>query len=168
MASDTRPLFERHENDPHSKQSLRLWLRLLNTTTVIEKSIRSYLAQAFETTLPRFDLLAALDRCPNGLTMSELSDHLLVSNGNVTGLVARLQDDGMVLRTVSKNDRRTYHVKLTRKGQQAFVEMAKAHEAFVDAMIGQMSEKDLTRLNTLLETLQKTVSKAAKKEDADE
>ena len=152
---------------PHSKQSLRLWLRLLNTTTFIEKSIRSYFAQAFDTTLPRFDVLAALDRHPDGLTMGELSEHLLVSNGNVTGLVSRLQEDGMVLRTASKDDRRTYRVRLTRKGQQAFHEMATAHESFVDGMLSGLNDKDLGKLTTLLERLQKSAAEAAQKKDKD-
>lgn len=141
-----------------SKQSLRVWIRLLHNTRIIEKNVRSYLANEFGTTLPRFDALAALDRFPEGLTMGALSERLLVSNGNVTGVIARLQDEGLVLRTASKQDRRAFHVKLTRKGKRAFQEMAKGHEAYVNRMLEAISASDLNKLNTLLTRLEKTVA----------
>ena len=103
-----------------SKQRLRLWLRLLSCTTAIEKKARAMLNARFGTTLPRFDVMAALDREPDGLTMSGLSELLLVSNGNVTAIVARLVEDGLVTRTRDKADRRVLRVKLTAKGRRDF------------------------------------------------
>ena len=92
---------------PHSKQSLRLWLKLLSCTMVVEKRLRARLDADFDTTLPRFDVLAALERHPQGLKMSALSEFLMVSNGNVTGVVSRLIEDGLITRTVDRADRRS-------------------------------------------------------------
>ncbi|MEL7029288.1 MAG: MarR family transcriptional regulator [Pseudomonadota bacterium] len=158
MATVLHKLTERL-SAPHSKQSLRLWLSLLSCATIIEKEIRAYLAREFQTTLPRFDVLAALDRHADGLTMSELSEHLLVSNGNVTGLVARLRDDGMVERTVSPADRRTFRVKLTEAGRKAFAEMAAAHEAHVDGLLGDLSDDDIVALLDRLGAVQGSVGR---------
>ena len=87
---------------PHSKQSLRLWLKLLSCAMVVEKRLRARLDEDFDTTLPRFDVLAALERHAEGLKMSALSESLMVSNGNVTGVVTRLIEDGFVTRTVDR------------------------------------------------------------------
>src|ERR1700754_1054046 len=95
---------EKFDGALHSKQSLRLWLRLLSCSTTLEKKARAMLIERFDTTLPRFDVMAGLDRAPNGLTMSELSKLLLVSNGNVTTIVSRLVEDGIVTRTQDKDD----------------------------------------------------------------
>lgn len=142
---------------PHAKQSLRLWLRLLATTKIVEKAIRSYLRQECDSTLPRFDLLAALDRAPGRLTMGELSSRLLVSNGNSTGLVARLHEDGLVLREVDPTDRRSQFVSLTAAGREAFRAMAKQHEDLVDHMFCEMSDADMERLLRLVIKLNKSV-----------
>ena len=105
---------------PHSKQSLRLWLKLLSCTTVIENWLRNRLRAEFGTTLPRFDVLAALDRHPEGLRMGELSRYLLVSNGNVTGIVQRLEEEGLIEREQAPNDRRAIRVRLSPKGRALF------------------------------------------------
>ncbi len=138
---------------PHSKQSLRLWLRLLTCTTVMERAIREKLRTEFETTLPRFDFLSALDRAPDGLTMGQISERLMVSNGNVTGLAARLEQDGFIVRQVTKPDRRTQCVKLTPFGYKEFQKWARAHEGWVDEMMGQLSAPEI---ETLLDLLHKT------------
>src|SRR5271163_3234003 len=112
---------------PHSKQSLRLWLKLLSCTMIVEKRLRIRLDEAFKMTLPRFDVMAALERHAQGLTMSALSESLMVSNGNVTGVVTRLIEDGLVTRTVDRADRRSATVRLTRKGRDVFLKMAAAN-----------------------------------------
>ena len=99
---------------------LRVWLRLLTCCNLIERGVRRNLRDTFDTTLPRFDLLAQLDRAPEGLTMGALSRRLMVSNGNVTGLINRLVEEGLVARRAAKGDRRTQLVKLTAAGGQAF------------------------------------------------
>lgn len=140
---------------PHAKQSLRVWLRMLGATTIIEKTIRNYLKASFDSTLPRFDVLSVLDRQDGPMTMSELSDKLLVSNGNVTGLVSRLVEDGMMTREVDPDDRRTQRVELTGAGRTAFRAMAVEHEKLVDSLFDSLSDgqiEELLHLTTILNT----------------
>jgi DNA-binding MarR family transcriptional regulator len=138
---------------PHAKQSLRVWLRMLRATTIIEKRIRGYLKTEFDSTLPRFDVLSALDRETGPITMSQLTDHLLVSNGNLTGLVNRLVEDGLISREIDPDDRRVQHVVLTPEGRSAFREMADKHEALVDSLFSAMSDEDMATLLELTTTL---------------
>lgn len=139
----------------HAKQSLRVWLRMLGTTTIIEKTIRNYLKARFDSTLPRFDVMSVLDRQDGPMTMSELSDKLLVSNGNVTGLVSRLVEDGMMTREVDPGDRRTQRVELSKAGRTAFRAMAIEHEKLVDSLFDDLTDaqmEELLRLTTILNT----------------
>jgi len=115
---------------------LRLWLRMLRTTRAIERELRERLAAAFDTTLPRFDVMAALDRAPEGMMMSELSRFLLVSNGNVTGIVERLVADGLVIRSARDGDRRAAIVRLSETGRTAFAAMAAAHARWIEDLLG--------------------------------
>jgi DNA-binding MarR family transcriptional regulator len=128
------------------KQRLRLWLRLLSCATTIEKKARAMLIARFATTLPRFDVMAALDRAPDGLTMSALSELLLVSNGNVTAIVSRLVEDGLVARAQDKSDRRVQRVKLTAKGRRDFRAMAAAHESWIEQLLGELGDADIQPL----------------------
>lgn len=146
----------------HAKQSLRLWLRLLATTTIVEKAIRSYLRQECDSTLPRFDVLAALDRVEGKLTMGELSDRLLVSNGNLTGLIARLVEDGLVLRVVDPADRRSQFVSLTPAGRQIFRRMAERHEDLVDGIFSDLTDAEMERFLRLITKLNKAVQNRLK------
>src|SRR5207245_8116885 len=111
--------------------SLRLWLRLLTCTTLIENNVRGLLREEFSTTLPRFDLMAQLARHPDGLKMGELSKHMMVSGGNVTGITDQLEKDGLVERVTLPGDRRAWKVRLTPAGRVVFDGMAVAHEAWI-------------------------------------
>lgn len=135
--------YGRHEN-------LRLWLRLLTCTILIESKIRAQLEGHFSVTLPQFDLMAQLDRVPEGLTMSTLSERLMVSNGNVTGIVKRLIAEGLVERQISKTDRRSFVVSLSRKGQLLFREMAAMHESWINTLFAELAPSDISQLMTLL------------------
>src|SRR5207342_3792621 len=104
------------ERPADHESELRLWLRLLTCTTLIEGEVRRRLRQEFDVTLPRFDLLAQLDRAPNGMTLGELSQRMMVSNGNITGLVERLAEQGLIRRRPLPNDRRVQIVSLTAEG----------------------------------------------------
>lgn len=137
---------EKLEGTPHSKQPLRLWLRLLSCSMTIEKKARQMLIDRFETTLPRFDVMAALDRPADGLTMSELSGQLLVSNGNVTAIVARLVADGLITRTQDRSDRRVLRVKLTAKGRRDFRAMAAEHEKWIERLMGDLTDNEINLL----------------------
>ncbi len=148
---------ENKSKQSHAKQSLRVWIRMLRATTLIEKRIRSYLKGEFDSTLPRFDVLAALSREQAWVTMSELTAHLLVSNGNVTGLVNRLVEDGLIARQVDPEDRRSQLVMLTPAGRAAFRDMAVAHEGLVDSLFAQLSDDEMAALLTLTEKLNQTL-----------
>lgn len=130
--------------------ALRLWLRLLTCTQLIEKQVRSGLREQFDTTLPRFDLMAQLERSPDGLKMNELSRRMMVTGGNVTGITDQLVAEGLVERVDVAGDRRAYRVRLTAKGRKLFHEMAQQHETWiVDAFAG-LSERDVAALHRLL------------------
>ena len=138
----------RSEGD--SKARLRLWIRLLRASRLIEGVTRERLKAQFGATLPRFDVLAALYRKPGGMLMSEISRFLMVSNGNVTGIVDRLVADGFVARSQRNGDRRTSFVSLTRKGRTAFGAMAAAHESWIDELLGRISVRDADQMSAKL------------------
>ena len=131
-------------------EALRLWLRLLTCTQLIEKDVRSRLRGQFGTTLPRFDLMAQLERAPQGLKMSELSSRMMVTGGNVTGITDQLVAEGLVDRVTVAGDRRACRVRLTPKGRRLFREMAQAHEAWVVDAFTALSDKELATLYRLL------------------
>jgi DNA-binding MarR family transcriptional regulator len=142
------------------KVELRAWIRLLTCSTLIEREVRTRLRREFDTTLPRFDLLAQLDRAPHGLSMSELSDRMMVSNGNITGLVGRLAQEGLVTQTSAAGDRRTRLVRLTAKGKGVFDRMTPANEAWIEAMMEQLPREDMARLLALLAKLKRSIEAA--------
>ena len=136
-----------------SKQRLRLWLRLLRAVRAMEGALRKRLRVRFRMTLPQFDVLAALSRSDAGMTMTELSRLLMVSNGNVTGIVERLAADGLVSRVTATGDRRAIHVCLTRRGADKFGEMATIHEAWVDELLSEFTRADTETLIAHLDGL---------------
>jgi DNA-binding MarR family transcriptional regulator len=135
---------------PGHKDELRLWLRLLTCTNLIEAEIRRRLRAEFDTTLPRFDLLAQLERHPGGLTLGEISRRMMVSNGNVTGLAARLEEEGLVERRVSATDRRAQSLRLTARGRKEFARQSAAHEGWVAELLGGLSLVEREALQRLL------------------
>ena len=148
--NDTATLdLEARAHSEHA-QALRLWLRLLTCSQLIEKRVRAGLRDQFDTTLPRFDLMAQLERHPEGLKMKELSHRLMVTGGNVTGITDQLVAEGLVKRTPVDGDRRAFLVRLTAAGRAAFERMAAQHERWiVDAFAG-LSERELDQLHRLL------------------
>ena len=141
-------------DDPR-RDRLRLWLRMLKTTRRIEQRLRENLRVDFDTTLPRFDVMAALWRRREGVTMTELSRMLLVSNGNATTVVDRLEKDGLARRTQSESDRRTVRVALTEAGLRLFEGLAADHEREVNRLLGDLTEDDLEALTTIFRRLGK-------------
>ena len=141
-------------NESTSKSRLRLWLRLLQSTRKLETELRDRLRVKFSVTLPRFDVLAALYRKREGMLMSELSRFLMVSNGNVTGIIDRLVADQLVARTQREGDRRTSIVRLTAKGISDFELMASAHEEWVNELLAEFSESDAENLGAMLDGIQ--------------
>ena len=140
-------------SEPAAKQKLRLWVRLLRASRAIEVELRERLRVAFGVTLPRFDVMAALARKQAGMTMTELSRYLMVSNGNVTGIIDRLVSEGMVVRSRHAGDRRATFVRLTPKGQQQFAIMAKAHEGWIAEILAGVDTAETESLIALLSAL---------------
>jgi DNA-binding MarR family transcriptional regulator len=132
---------------------LRLWVRLLRAVRPIEAELRRRLDREFGVTLPKFDVMAALARRESGMTMTEVSRLLMVSNGNVTGIVDRLVAEGMVVRVANQEDRRATFVRLTRKGLRLFETMAAAHERWVDEILAGLSDQDSETMIGLLDAM---------------
>ena len=133
--------------------ALRIWLRLLTCTQLIERRVRSGLREDFATTLPRFDLMAQLERHPGGLKMNELSRMLMVTGGNITAIVDQLEKEGQVERLDDSADRRAFRIRLTRSGEKSFLEMARAHEQWVVELLSGLSRKEHDELLKLLAKL---------------
>ena len=135
-------------SDDH--RALRIWLRLLTCTQLIEREVRSRLRHDFATTLPRFDLMAQLERHPEGLKMNELSRLLMVTGGNVTTIVDQLEKEGLVERLDEPADRRAFRIHLTRTGERTFADMAREHEEWVVGLLSGLSRREQDDLLKLL------------------
>jgi DNA-binding MarR family transcriptional regulator len=144
-----------------ARPELRLWLRLLTCTTLIEREIRRRLADEFDTTLPRFDLMAQLDKAPDGLTLGDISRRMMVTNGNVTGLVDRLVATGHVERRKSEEDRRAQRIVLTAQGRGLFARMAKRHGQWIADLMGDLTEAERDALMALLAKAKTSAAHAA-------
>jgi DNA-binding MarR family transcriptional regulator len=148
------------------ESELRLWLRLLTCTTLIEGEVRRRLRQEFDVTLPRFDLMAQLDKAPGGMTLGELSRRMMVSNGNVTGLSERLMALGLLDRRQSRSDRRAQLVSLTPEGRRVFRTMARAHEGWIAEIFSNLTSADIDALMRLLAKTKASARRAISGEPA--
>lgn len=153
--------------DESDHAALRLWLRLLTCTNLIEHSIRARLRGDFTSTLPRFDLLAQLERAASGLRMSELSKRMMVTGGNITALTEQLEMEGLVERSTDPDDRRVTRVMLSDNGRQRFAEMATAHERWIGELTDELSRQDAALLYELLGKLKSSVHLAAQASNED-
>ncbi len=149
--------------------SLRLWLRLLACSSLVEREVRARLRAEFEVTLPQFDLLAQLAAAAGGdvrgLTMSELSRRLMVTNGNLTGLVERLVKEGLVTRAASPTDGRSHVIRLSPHGRRAFTAMAPLHEGWINEMFGALSREGREQLFGALGELRDSIRTSLSAED---
>ena len=145
-------------------QALRLWLRMLACTNLIEGQIRTRLRSQFGITLPRFDLMSQLERSPEGLKMGELSKRMMVTGGNVTGITDQLVSEGLVVREDNPNDRRAYIVKLTADGRRMFKRMAESHEKWIVELLSGMSDKERQQFYLLLASLKSHAGSLARSE----
>ena len=155
---------EKHEGAPGDRLSVRIWLRLLSCTMAIEKTVQRRLGEQFATTLPRFDVMAALERRPGGVTMSELSRLLLVSNGNVTAVVRKLAEDGLVTTAALPSDRRASVVQLTARGRGHFAELAAAHRDWVEGLLAGLGSEERNALYNALGALKLSLGQAAQEQ----
>ncbi|HEV2737175.1 MAG TPA: MarR family transcriptional regulator [Candidatus Elarobacter sp.] len=140
--------------------SVRVWLRLLTCTNLVEGRVASRLRDDFETTLPRFDFLSQLERNAGGLRMTEISKRMMVTGGNVTRIADQLLAEGLITRSVAPGDRRAAIVKLTAAGRRAFAEMARRHEDWIVEMFAGLTESDRTQLYALLAKLKRHLNAA--------
>jgi DNA-binding MarR family transcriptional regulator len=150
-------VIERSGDPVASKARLRLWLRILGVSRTIEGELRERL-RGLETTLPRFDVMAALSRSHDGLKMSELSTVLRVSNGNVTGIVDRLEAEGLAVRLPVEGDRRAMLVRLTPAGETSFAELAERHEAWVNDLLGVVTTEEAEHLIEQLQAVRQRLA----------
>ena len=151
---------------PSDHAALRVWLRLLATTNLIEKRVRRKLEDQFDTTLPRFDLMAQLHRAPDGLKMSELSKRMMVSGGKVTGIADSLERDGMIRRIPDPRDGRASLLRLTESGRRQFRAMADRHERWIVEVFAELGDRDITELAALLARL-KTSARGLEDQEVD-
>jgi DNA-binding MarR family transcriptional regulator len=145
--------------------SVRVWLRLLACTNLVEGRVAGRLREEFATTLPRFDFLSQLERNPAGLRMNEVSKRMMVTGGNVTRIADQLLAEGLITRAVAPNDRRAAIVKLSAAGRRAFAEMAREHEGWIVEMFAGLGETDRDRLYAILAKLKRHLN-ALESDDA--
>ena len=157
MASPLQIFERKMENIPRDKDGLRLWLRIVACTQMVEQEIRVMLREKFAMTLPRFELLAALDRVPDGLTMGELSRWLMVTKGNITGIAERLSEDGFIKRQPTPTDRRSFVVTLTPKGRKLFKEMETQYERLLDEVFVEISIDDFDSFTGVLAKVKEVI-----------
>ena len=168
MDQNTQPLpldaeTKAAERPVDHKAELKLWLRLLTCCNLIEAEIRRRLQARFAVTLPRFDLLAQLDKVPDGLSLGETSRRMMVSNANVTTLVERLVADGLISRRTDPRDRRTSYISLTPTGRTAFAAMASAHEQWIAELFADLDAREVASLMQLLGKTKLSVGRATGK-----
>jgi DNA-binding MarR family transcriptional regulator len=151
MAGQAMDAETRAERDDHG--AIRLWLRMLATNRLVETRTRRLLQERYGTTLPRFDLMAQLERVPKGLRMSELSKRMMVTGGNVTGITDLLEKEGLVERVEDPRDRRAWLVRLTPAGKRAFAAMAAEHERWIVDSFSELSGREMATMAALLARL---------------
>ena len=142
---------------PREKEGLRLWLRIVSCSQMVEQEIRTMLREKFDTTLPRFELMSALDRVPDGLSMGELSSWLMVTKGNVTGIAERLSEDGFIKKNPTPTDRRSFCVTLTPRGKQLYLEMEEEYESLLDKLFSDVSLDDSDMFTGVLAKVKEVV-----------
>ena len=140
--------------------SVRVWLRLLSCTNLIESRVAGRLRDDFDTTLPRFDFLSQLERHPGGLRMTDISKRMMVTGGNVTHIADQLLAEGLITRAVAPDDRRASIVKLSAAGRRAFAEMARRHEEWIVATFAGLNEAERSQLYALLAKLKRHLTAA--------
>lgn len=151
-------MHEKHGGRIGGRLDIRLWLRMLSVTMTVEKRLRRNFAEQFDTTLPRFDVMAALERHPEGQSMGDLSQALLVSNGNVTAIVRQLEASGLVATRPDPRDRRSSIVSLTPEGASRFAEMAKAHHQWIGKAFAKLPVAEQKQLYELMAALKASIA----------
>jgi DNA-binding MarR family transcriptional regulator len=145
------------------KDELRLWLRMLTCATMIEREVRQRLREEFQITLPRFDLMAQLEKSATGMTVGEVSQRLMVSNGNVTTVVTGLIEEGLVDKRPAPHDKRVQVVSLTAAGRRIFRVMAARHEEWIADLFAGLSSDDVALLMKQLDATKLSILQSVKR-----
>jgi DNA-binding MarR family transcriptional regulator len=135
---------------------VRFWIRLLRASRQIEAELRERLKANFDTTLPRFDVMAVLYRSPNGMLMGDLSRVLLISGGGLTVIIDRLVQEGIVTRSQREGDRRTSIVRLTDEGRELFEQMSKAYKDWISTAMSSIDSEEARQLADCLRAFRST------------
>ena len=157
MSNHLQVVEDRLAKIPHDKEGLRSWLRLISCTQLVEQEMKTMLRDKFDTTLPRFEFMAALDRVPDGITMGELSRWLMVTKGNITGIAERLSEDGFISREPTPTDRRSFCVTLTTVGRTEYKRMEAEYEALLEEIFADLTLEDTDMFMGLLAKLKEAV-----------
>ena len=157
MNNNLQIVEQKLQHIPREKEGLRLWLRIVSCSQMVEQEVRNMLREKFDTTLPRFELLSALDRVPDGLSMGELSSWLMVTKGNVTGIAERLSEDGFIKRNPTPTDRRSFCVTLTPKGKKLYKEIEQEYETLLDKLFAGVSLDDSDMFTGVLAKVKEVV-----------
>jgi DNA-binding MarR family transcriptional regulator len=157
MNNNLQIVEQKLQHIPREKEGLRLWLRIVSCSQMVEQEVRNMLREKFDTTLPRFELLSALDRVPDGLSMGELSSWLMVTKGNVTGIAERLSEDGFIKRNPTPTDRRSFCVTLTPKGKKLYKEIEQEYETLLDKLFAGVSLDDSDMFTGMLAKVKEVV-----------
>ena len=157
MNNNLQIVEQKLQHIPREKEGLRLWLRIVSCSQMVEQEVRNMLREKFDTTLPRFELLSALDRVPDGLSMGELSSWLMVTKGNVTGIAERLSEDGFIKRNPTPTDRRSFCVTLTPKGKKLHKEIEQEYETLLDKLFAGVSLDDSDMFTGVLAKVKEVV-----------
>jgi len=165
MVNRLRIVEQKLKHIPREKEGLRLWLRIISCSQMVEQEIRAVLRDKFDTTLPRFELLSALDRVPDGLSMGELSSWLMVTKGNVTGIAERLSEDGLIKRNPTPTDRRSFCVTLTPRGKKLYKEMEQEYESLLDKLFADVSLDDSDMFTGVLAKVKEVVEELREEDD---
>lgn len=139
------------ESLPEEAQHRRAWLGLVRCFSSIERVLMRRLSDEFNSSLPRYDVLTALALAPEALTMGELASMLMVTKGNITGVVARLKKEGLVRKAASETDRRVQSVTMTKKGRELWGAMHAHYDRTVAEVLSGQSREDLRALTQVLE-----------------
>ena len=132
--------------------ALRTWLRLTQIYQLLQQKLGRVLESA-GLTLPQFDVLANLGMT-EGITQQELADKLLVTKGNVVGLLDRMESAGLLERRADPKDRRANRIFLTRTGREALHQTLPAHLAVIRRAMSRLSASDHQALFRLLEGIE--------------
>jgi DNA-binding MarR family transcriptional regulator len=151
---------------PATDHRMRAWLAMVGCFTSVERSLRRHFNHVFRSSLPRYDVLMALVHFPDGLTMGQLASKLMVSKGNMTGVVRRLQQNNCVRQASSRHDRRVRVVTLTSKGRTLWEQMHGEYRSVIEDVLSQLSKTESRLLTQSLMQAQERIDSVLQRKES--